>query len=432
MALQVKVSSFNTTTGAAGGTVSITDCGFQPLAVIFWWTKSTTTGATDVVAGSHLSTGAGFAVSSTARSANGMQSEDASAASDTDRWHDNTQCVEVRTITGAVDGSLDFSVFTVNGFDLVIDDAFTASYHIHYIAFGGSDLANAFTSSFSFPIVTGNFDVTAPGFQPDVVFLAYPRNTTAPPAVSTNAAWSFGFAVSSTQQATVGVSSVHAQATMETGSYGTSRECVVGMTTSAPINTVSAEAEFVQFLSNGFRLNITDAEGTTANCYYLCLKGGQWAAGEGLTKTNTTDDIVVSGLAFQPVGGMVISHVEAESAANTPTAHNRVSIGAFDSATSRGCQGHLDQDAVADSICTLIVEHDAVYASITTGEAIDALMDVKSVDSGGATFIMDDADSQANWFGWLMCGSAAAAATSLAPPRRRIPAGQAAHLGGAR
>ena len=415
MALSVKVSSFNTTTGAAGGTVSITDAGFQPSAVIFWCTKSTITGSTDEVVGSHLSTGIGFAVSSTARAAVGMQSEDASASSDTDRFHDNTQCVSVRTITGAVDGSLDFSAFTANGFDLTIDDAFTASYHIHYIAFGGTDLTNVYTNSFPFPITTGNFDVTDPGFQPDVVFFVFPNDATAPPARVVNAAVSFGWAVSSTQQALVGMCSVHNITEGDTANYGLSSECIAGMPTSANPAAPSSEATFVSFLSNGFRINVTDALTTASNCYYLCLKGGQWAAGESLTQTDTTTDIVVSGLAFQPVGGMVISHANVESTPNTVQTHNRASIGGFDSATSRGCQGHLDQDAVLDTVCTLIVEHDAVYASITTGEAIDALMDVKSVDAGGVTFIMDDADSAQNWFAWLMCGSAAGGGGGQAP-----------------
>lgn len=411
MALSAKVGAFNTTTDVATSTVEVTGLGFEPKAIIFWWTKSTSTG-TDEVAGGSISTGMGLATSSTSRRVVAMQSEDASAAADTDRFHSDAACVHILTISGATDGDLDVVSFDADGFTLVVDDQFTASYRVHYIAWGGSDITDVATGAATAPAGTGNSDVTGPGFQPDMVIIMASRQTGAPPAQSTNAAISFGFAAGG-GQGVLGLGSVHNQTTMDTGSYCYSGNVIGVPSATSPID-VSRRASFVEFISTGFTLNWLETN-SGDYVHWLAIKGGEWLVGSLLTQTDTTTDIAESGFGFQPSGALLLSHCNSESSSDTIQDHNRASIGAFSSTTDRGAQGHLDQDNVGDSVCTLAVEHDAVYVNIATDETVQGLMDIKSVDSDGFTCIMDDADPAQAFVTYLAFGSTPAAATAGVP-----------------
>jgi hypothetical protein len=407
MAIQAKVGAFNTTTDAATSTVSITGLGFQPTAVIFWWTKSTSTGS-DVVERSHISTGMGWAISNSARAAITMQSEDASSNSDTDRRHDDSQCVVIQLATGGVDGSLDFDQFTSDGFDLVVDDQFVASYRIHYLALGGSAITNTFSGTFTVPNASGDIAVTAPGFTPDVLICATARVGTTPPSGTTNAAISFGFAVPSFV-ATVSAHSRHNVSTMNTHSYGASGLLLAPPGVGGAAGTlVDWGLSVKSWDTNGFTLDKPNTTGAgDIIVHYLAIQGGDWAAGEALTQTDTSTQITVSGLSFQPAGGLVFSHCNSEGT-TAMQSENRLSIGGFSATAARGAQAHLDEDNTSGSEVSLAVEHDAVYANISTATAIQGLMDVQSVNDNGVSFIMDVADPAQNWFAYLLVGEAAA------------------------
>lgn len=144
----------------------------------------------------------------------------------------------------------------------------------------------------------------------------------------------------------------------------------------------------------------------------MCIKGGNWLIGDGLTQTDTVTDIVETGFGFAPTGAMFVSHCNTKSTADTAQNHASLSIGAMDSASSRGAQAAYMENGTADSECTTAVEHDAVYINISNADAVQGLMDVKSVDSDGFTLIMDDADPSQNYFWYVAAGSVPAGSTA--------------------
>jgi hypothetical protein len=192
---------------------------------------------------------------------------------------------------------------------------------------------------------------------------------------------------------------------MDTESYCHDLECLATFDPSGGV-ALGDRADFVSFLSNGFRVNWLENGAGSRRYHYLALKGGQYAVGSVLTQTDTVTDIVVSGLPFAPKGGLLISHCKAESTQDVVQDHDELSVGAFSGATQRNAQAHLDEHAVADSEVTTALEFDAVYANISTASAIEGLMDVKTVDAGGVTFIMDDADPAQSFVGYLLVGDA--------------------------
>lgn len=181
----------------------------------------------------------------------------------------------------------------------------------------------------------------------------------------------------------------------------------------ANMSSVTSRADFVSFLSNGFRINWAESA-TARRVHWVALKGGSYIVGNLLTQTDTVTDIAETGFGFQPSGALFVSHGQAESTSDTAQDHDRLSIGAFDSTSSRVAMGTLDEDNLGDSEVTTAHEFDEVYVSISTASAIQGLMDIKSVESDGLTMIMDDADP-AQAFVWYMAVGAVAAAGGWGP-----------------
>jgi hypothetical protein len=139
--------SFQLGTGIVGSTKAVTGIGFQPKAVLFFWTGLTS--ASSLLAADHKF-GAGFMISATKRGGATSQSDYAAATSASHHQTFDDAAIKLLTTAGAVDGAADFQSMDANGFTLVIDDQFVSDYMINYIAFGGTDLS-ADVASFSEP-----------------------------------------------------------------------------------------------------------------------------------------------------------------------------------------------------------------------------------------------------------------------------------------
>jgi hypothetical protein len=148
VAFSAKVGAFNTGTGAVASTVVVNDVGFQPVALIVWYSLSTSTG-TDSTGAGNLNYGIGFATGASDRRTCSIQVENGSNSADTDRFTTDAALVQTITIGGATAGLLDVQSFDSGGFTLVVDDQFPSSIRVHYLALGGSDITNAATGSFT-------------------------------------------------------------------------------------------------------------------------------------------------------------------------------------------------------------------------------------------------------------------------------------------
>ncbi len=100
------------------------------------------------------------------------------------------------------------------------------------------------------------------------------------------------------------------------------------------------------------------------------------------------------------------------STQDTVTDHNRLSIGAGTSTSNRAVQAISDEDALADTETAYTNQDDAVYAHVVD-DAIEALMDIKSIDSDGFTCVMDDTESSSCWVTYLAMGAEEAAGETL-------------------
>jgi hypothetical protein len=399
MAVNSKSGSFNVTTQAATNTVSESGFGFQPEALLLWWSGRTE--STDTVGRLDGKLGFGVATSTSSRWAATIQQEDAQATSDTDRKLVTTACIVIDDTGGATDGLMDLQSFDSGGFTLVIDQQFGTDVRVNYLALGG-DITNAGAGTFSTATAEGNDSITSLSFQPECVLFV----SVGPSTDGTHALFNIGFAVSPSARATFTGQDLHSQADPVTNGYGLSTECL-GIPTSVD-GSMPVRADFVTFLVNGFTLDYTEVAGSAWTVGYLALAGGSYAVGNIQTQTDTVTSIPATGLGFKPSSALLISACRAASTLDTMTAPLLLSIGAFDATDSRGAQGILSEDAPAsgNSEVTPAIETDAVYLNIDNSSALQGLMDIQSIDADGFTCIMDDADPSQSFVGYMAFGPA--------------------------
>jgi hypothetical protein len=398
MALSAKVGSFDTGTDAVSSSVIVTGVGFQPSAIMFWW--SGRTGSSDAVGSAHIQRGFGCATSSTSRRAVASRSEDAAATSDVSRAGYDSACVVVMSPTSAaIDGLLDFASFDSDGFTLTVDDQFTASYRIHYLALGGADLTNATTGSFSTAAGTGDEAYTGVGFQPDcVIFLA--PNTNTLNSAQGGGEMCIGAAVDASNQAVWYGDAIAVSGTMATINYCRAGECYVNSSSSA--TTIRASLSTMD--ADGFTLNFSEAAAATT-VFYLALRGGRYAVGDISTPANTTPFAETSVGVGTPVAAMFVSAGKVEDAEDTPSVHDRWSLGAATSSSAQVAMGTWEENGTADAENATAVEHDAVFVNIASTDAVQSRMELDSMDSDGFTLSMETADAGGQFVWYVAFGS---------------------------
>ena len=417
---QARCGTLTVGTGAAGTTYAAVALGFQPKVLILWWTKRN--GNVNAAADADVSSGFGVAVTTTDRRAIAWQDDHAATTMATDSYHSDAACVATLTIAGAVDGLADLSSLDVDGFTLVVDDAFATAISVNYLALGGADLTNMATGVFNEPGATGNHTEGALGFTPDFVMFFSTGIGAAAPGAKVHATPMIGAATSSTQRGVTAISSEDAAADSDTYRYSLSSECIAVL--EAATGTPDYREDFVSFGSGTFTLNCIERTAGARRVHYLALAGGAYQVGNLLTKTDGTD-IAVTGLANRPRAVFFASHCAAEDTANTSVAQAKFSMGAFDSQSAidparnrvARCTKHEDASTAADTGDAM--RFDAVYANIlVTTAAIDALMDIKSVESTGFTCVMDDVETAASFVWYVAFGDEPAAGAAVSAPMR--------------
>lgn len=414
MAIQMGVVSFNVPTGAVGTTQNVTGfqdkdaANFDPNAFVFYWSGKVTD--VDALGSGDLTHGVGFAASATDRRVVFGHAQDGGIDSSADNGHRaDSVVVTMVAADGTLDGILDIDAYITNGCRVIVDDQFALAHRVHVLGIGG--LTNQQTLLFNTPITgTPPFtqNITTANFQADIVlFSGLWTASVDPPATRIGVSVFMGGAVSSTQRGVALAAIEDAQMADDSAAYAISTECIA-VVNPANANAIAERGDFVGFTSNGFDISWLEISTAAANrVACLLLQGGSWAVGNLVTKTDTTD-ITVGSLGFEPAGGMLLSCGRAASTADTPTADAELSIGAWSAPTVRGVHSIYSDDAADPMIVGTGVEFDEVYINVTAAlDQLDGLMDIKSRDANGATFVMDDTDPSAMFVWYFMGGNIA-------------------------
>jgi len=371
---QFKKGSF--AKNAAVGAQPVTGVGFQPKAVVFFWTRQT---AVDTF-NPDISSGYGFATGPANERAIAIASQDGSLGGNTGKgqWQ-SSSIVLFSSPTPTVGAQAELISLDGDGFTLnwTVNEA--RADIIHYIALGGSDIKNAKVDSFVKATGTGNLPVTGVGFKPDfVMFLA--AHTTGLDFALTDAQVGLGFAAGPTERAAVSVSLEDNEGlARDTCSWQRADRVLLELSDFCAADT---EFDFVSFDADGFTVNRILNNNDTRLVHYLALQGGEYKVGSFNKSTSPAPvDQAVTGVAFPPVGLMLASKNRVTNAADE--IDGRISFGVGDGTTEGATWWHDLIAITADNAQRTSVSKIAVHA--TQPGTLDAEADLKSFDPDGFT-----------------------------------------------
>jgi hypothetical protein len=321
--INVKVGSFAkiTTTGSQ----TISGLGFQPKAIIFYWSRNTT----NATATAPRSQGVGF-TDCTNQRAVAIAEDDNAASSNAGRYRTESNVIVILSDgTPTVGSRATFTSCDTDGFTINWAVSEARADIINYIAIGGSDVTNVKAGTFTLAASTGIQNITGVGFQPNFAMFLW-GFTEAVDTASAGLEMGMGFADYNNNQGSILNCVKDAEATNKT-KYSLQRTDNVILLSSTAC-ALDALAAFNGFSSDGFSLNVSDAPAAATPIFYLAIKGGSYAVGNFLQPTATGVQ-TISGTGFQPNLVVLFSHNQV--AGTALTAPSTFSIGAANATTSR-------------------------------------------------------------------------------------------------
>lgn len=334
----------NTATGAQ----AVTGVGFQPKAVVFWWTRQNTFNANNA----GISTGYGYAAAlpTITQGSVAAAARDNLATTDNNFMESITYSIVILNpgATGTpMVARASVTAFGADGFTLNWQTNEAQANQIHYMAIGGADITDARVGTFAGPAVAGSAAVTGVGFQPDaVLFVAGNRTGVTWDTIVAEGAQTIGFMSSATSQASIGWSARDAQTALSNAHAWSGAQAITGLRR----NALDQQAAFTSMDADGFTLNFTQTGGAS-NYIYLALKGGLFKMGT-FNKNTAAGAQSVTGLGFQPSGLMLLSESDNVAAATARASANpasNLSIGATDGTTSGSTWMHYRSIATTDT-----------------------------------------------------------------------------------
>lgn len=415
MAMNVTTGTFNCPSGT--GDDAITGVGFQPKAILFYFTLKTADGSAVDYA-----IGIGMAASSTERAAISASSDDALATSNCQRTTDNADCIRFVNFATTTILEAEFKTFDADGFTLTWATV-TAGVDIHYLALGGADITNAFVGTFNAKTGTGDQALTGVGFKPDVA-LFLQEEIAGDDSSNPHISFGMGAAVSSTKRWSNYVDSEDNATTSDTYRTQVTDKCItIRRSTSG---SDRGTADFKTFDSDGLTLDWTTAATVASRIHFLALKGGQYDVGS-FNQATSTGNQGVTGVGFEPKGTLFTT-VNAATNASTQ-AENHFSLGVGISSTERRCIWSGDDDAVTTTITDQDSDQTKCFKCMTPGTpTTDTEADYVSNDADGFTIDNVTAHATSREILYLAFGAAAAGAGSGAV--RLAGAGGLAGIGG--
>ncbi|HVP26565.1 MAG TPA: hypothetical protein VMT26_02735 [Candidatus Bathyarchaeia archaeon] len=337
----VKKGTFTKATST--GSQVITGVGFQPKAIIFYWTRQTSYGE---LAGVRM--GYGYATNYGGTYQNcgvAFASDDNAGTSNTGRRNSVTYSIIVLSSGDpTMSAQARITSFDSDGFTLNWQTNEARADIIQYIALGGADLT-ARVGSFSLSTSSGTQDVTGVGFQPDFSMFLWTFTESADTSTN-NAEIGMGFAKSSTMRGALVSVSRDGRSTTQTHQQQRTDSCILLLNPSSGSGAQDAIVDFSQFLSDGFRLSKSDAPAASTPIFYLALKGGYYSIGSFDSQTSTgTQDI--TGVGFQPK--LVMLATQGRSATTSIGTTSELSFGTATSSTERSATWFEDTNNITGS-----------------------------------------------------------------------------------
>ena len=374
MAVSIKVTQFAAATST--GTQDITISGFgTPKAAIFVAGKCTANGT--AANGYSFSVGA---TDGTRNRVNVTSSRDAAGTTDVTRIGDNDEVI-VLTNDGTTTriGEANFDSWITDGVRINWTIAPGSAYLINVILITGADVT-AYVNHAN--VAASTVDVTAPAFQPDMLFLI--AATDQIPFDGTGSNGGLGVAVRSpAAQFSISGADRNAVADSRVGTYSTA---VYGASQADHVaSTPSKTATIQDFDANGFSINPGSSDWGNDSIIYLALKldGVSIKAGTYTTAT-ATGSHATTGVGFQPAFLMLGHAWNTALETNNPNIGISSGISATDGVNAYCMTYQAEQDQTSSDTQTM-ADNKIINQPHATGATANVAT-FSSFDSDGFTF----------------------------------------------
>ena len=322
--LSVRVGSFAKITTT--GTQTISGLGFQPKAIIFFWSRNTT----NATAEAPRSQGIGF-TDCTNQRAVAVAEDDNAGTSNAGRYRTENNVIVILSNGNPTVGSrATFTSCNADGFTINWAASEARADIINYIAIGGSDVTNVRAGTFTLAPATGIQNITGVGFQPNFIMFLWGFTETLD-SLAARLQIGMGLADYNNNQGSI-LNCVADNNSSNATKYSQQRTDNVILLSGSGC-AQDALAAFSGFTADGFQLNVSDAPAANTPIFYLAIRGGSHAVGNFLQPTATGIQ-TISGLGFQPNLVLLFSHNKT-AAVITLAVPSTFSIGAAISTTSR-------------------------------------------------------------------------------------------------
>lgn len=394
--LSSKQGTFTKPPGAAPVNQSIAGLGFQPRAVLFFWTRQAANGFD---AGTSINEGFGFA-SSAANQRVVSTTANKQNKSDGGRIYSEGNVIIFLTGGGpptledqATLTSLDADGFTLRWTTNNSNNA----YIIHYIAFGG-DVTNATAGTMSLSTAAGNQSVNGLGFQPEFVLFLWGFTGNLD---TTLARSEIGIGLASgvaAQGALVQASSDNTGNNADKRWQQRTDSCILILDPTSKPPVQDAIASFVSMDADGFTVNKSDSPAAAMRIFYLALRGGTHQVG-AFNQPTATGTQSTAGVGFKPLQLVLASF-------NTPATNvlipstatsGGISFGAARLPAERGTiwfEDRSDQDNTVNQMNTYTANTNLLTLA-TPQNTVNARADLSSFDNDGFTLNWTAADPTA-------------------------------------
>ncbi len=416
MAFEAKAGNFAIRT--SNGSQQITGLGFDPKLVMFFPTRNTADG---IVA--HAMLGFGAAISSSERFDAQVTNEDGQGSADAIGHMATLKCLSAHVYgTNNVVYDADFTSMDTGAFTIDVVNPDTGAFRVGYLALGGTDLTNVKIGTFQADNATGDQDITDVGFQPDCIIIIGTNEDDAIDTPENHFQFNIGWATAESAERGVWSQSGRNNVVTTVENKAQVTNAIINALTRD--GAITGVAELTSFLSNGFRLNWSNA--IDEFYFYIALKGGQYLAGDMTTQTST-GEFSETGVGFEGSAAMFMSWDNPASA--SVIANTELSLGIATSSTEQFVRGHQTEDALGTSSTDQWSDDALVYQNYDQAQTLEGSADFVSFNSDGITLDQIDADPTAgNELLYLIMGDSAGAPAGI--PNKVVQVEQAINRAG--
>lgn len=369
------------------GTQDFTSSGFGTPVGVLCAVGINTTLNTQV---DHVGVGIGF-TDGTRHASIYQRSQDAQTTTVTRRRGNTVDVLHVVDNSNTVVMRVQFSAWITDGVRLNYSVAPASAYRVSCTLFGG-EVAQAYVGSETTPatIDTGT-DVTAPGFQPDVVFVINNDSQAFNDISTTNLGMSFGFAVrnaAGNPHPQMNQSWIDINGVTTTNVQGRTGDAFAGR-----VGNGSTQIELQDFDSSGFTA-MTRTVGAATTFGYLALRlNGVSAKVLSFDSPTATGNDAITGVGFKPAGA-IFSFSSATGVNTTYSDGDAEAWGmSMLTSTAQWCLGANSDDAVTTSNSDTITNSAPVC--LRKDGAVEYAASFTSFDTDGFTLNYGTVDASA-------------------------------------